>query len=77
VWGDARFAVWDFALVVLPEGPFVTERGHLLTENSVFCMLEGKYIIVFYFNVYAISRPPPPPPPPPVLSVFSPNFLIS
>ena len=42
VWGDARFIVWYFALVLRPEGPFVTEKGHLLTENSAFCMLGGK-----------------------------------
>ena len=46
VLGDARFVFWDFAVVLHPEGPFVTERGHLLTENSIFRILKGKYILV-------------------------------
>ena len=41
----------NLAFVVHPDGPFVTERGHLLTENSVFYILECKYFF-FCLTVY-------------------------
>ena len=47
----ARFLVWDFALDIDPEGPFVPETAHLLTEKQCIRYVTMQIYFFFCFNV--------------------------